>query len=174
MGRKKIIITIVVVVVVIVAIGVYYVAKGGFTKKQRYENCAKTCEEIMFNESNIPACKQECESITGYSPTAGTTKTTNTNTQKTTNSAKNYNANANVDVVNTSSSNANSTSVIDASAEFYCEWSWPQKIIYKNTKEVVKGCTYDRPWCYYADFSYENVSCCSDAEHTDCITLPDL
>ena len=98
MGRKKIIIIIVVVVVIIGAVGIYYVAKGGFTKKQRYENCAETCEEIMFNESNIPACKKECESITDYSPTAETIK--NTNTQKTTNTVKNTNTSTNTTATN--------------------------------------------------------------------------
>jgi len=329
MGRKKIIIIVVVVVVIVGAAGIYYIAKGGFNKKQRYENCAETCEEIMFLESNIPACKKECESITGYSPTAETSK--NTNTQITINAAKNINTvkNTNTTVntntasnTNTATStslipstsvlgndlekidtykannedyircpynetvfyetgeilddadyaigvtkcrtedeaeeqfedktsssifstifpsygdesvesgsedeisktenikfrlgiyyvdilgqgldcektvvedlaqkmenylsgqsqtttninavNTNATSVIDTSAEFYCEWSWPQKIIYKDTKEVVKRCTSSRPWCNSTDFAYENVGCCKDREHTDCITLPNL
>jgi len=182
MTKKKITILIIVVVVLIIGVvGIYYVAKGGFTDKQRYENCAETCEELMFNESNIPQCKKECESITEYSPTADETKETDaptttkvTNTAKNTNNKKiNLNTAATVNK-NTTTSNINTEVEIDQNAEFYCGWEWPQEIIYRDTGEVVKACTYTRPWCNYDDYSYENAGCCSDRAHTDCVTLPNL
>jgi len=194
MSKKKSILIIVVVVVVLLAVGIYYVVRGGFTGKQRYENCMETCYDLLLMNSSKAYCSEECTEVAGYNPdateepelinelknvnkninTANTntavntnvnTRTTNsTNTTVNTNKATNTNATANLNV-----------SVIDyENITYYCEWSWPQKIINKETKEVIKACTSSRPWCNTADGTYENVGCCKDREHTDCLTVAEL
>ncbi len=54
--------------------------------------------------------------------------------------------------------------------EYYCEWSWPQKIINKNTSEVLWPCTLDRPYC-----NSGTTYCCKYNEetekHYDCIDM---
>lgn len=187
--KKKTILIIVGVVIIIGVVGLYFVYKGGFTKKQRFENCMETCDEILLTNTFKQYCDDKCTEVTGYEPSADEvkeirdeiqSKTTNTatstNTTKNTNTAVNTNTKTNINAtanVNRTS-NTNTAVTIDKNAAFYCEWSWPQKIIYKDTKEVVKKCTSSRPWCNTADFTYANVGCCSDREHTDCITLPGL
>lgn len=123
----------------------------GFTKQQKYEKCAKNCEEIMLLEADIPACKLRCEEITGYSPSTGETSDT--------------------------SEEGSSTDVEDIT--YGCEWSWPQKIINSETEEVIYACTYDRPYCKYGDHTYENVACCEgfdevEEEHLNCTPLSEL
>lgn len=50
----------------------------GFTKKQKYESCARICDRDIGNSSNIPACKWRCEEMTEYIPQgAGTVSTEN-------------------------------------------------------------------------------------------------
>jgi len=181
--KKKTIFIIVGVFVIIGVVGLYFVYKGGFTKKQRFEHCMETCDEILLTNSFKQYCDDKCTEVTGYEPTADEvkeirdeiqSKTTNTaankNTAKNTNTAVNTNISTNINTA----TNVNTTAANLEDLEYYCEWSWPQKIIYKDTKKVIQSCTYDLPWCYYADYTYENVGCCADREHTDCITLPDL
>lgn len=181
--RKKTILIIVGVVVIIGVVGLYFVYKGGFTKKQRFENCMETCDEILLTNSFKQYCDDKCTEVTGYEPSAAEvkkirdeiqSKKTNTaankNTAKNTNTAANTNTKTNINAV----TNVNTTAANLEDLEYYCEWSWPQKIIYKDTKKVIQSCTYDLPWCNYADYTYENVGCCADQEHIDCIALPDL
>jgi len=183
--KKKTILIIVGVIVIIGVVGLYFVYKGGFTKKQRFENCIKTCEEILLTNTFKQYCDDKCTEVTGYEPTAAEvkkirdeieSKTTNTNTKTSTNTTKNTNTavNTNTKTNINAAANVNITAANLEDLEYYCEWSWPQKIIYKDTKKVIQSCTYDLPWCYSADYTYENVACCADREHTDCITLPYL
>ncbi len=62
--------------------------------------------------------------------------------------------------------------------QYYCQWSWPQKIINKATNAVVYSCTSARPYCYYGDYSYENAACCkynsTTKVYSDCLKLPTL
>ncbi|MCX6702182.1 MAG: hypothetical protein NTX96_03255 [Candidatus Zambryskibacteria bacterium] len=73
-----------------------------------------------------------------------------------------------------------STSVTPStsSTEYYCQWSWPQKITNKTTSAVIYSCTSARPYCNYADYKYENVGCCkynsTTKVYSDCIKLPSL
>ncbi len=174
--KKKVTLIITAIIVVGLSVGIFYVARGGFTAKQRYNNCAETCRELMILNSSIPFCLTECEDITGYSPSASEKEeaanrnTSTTNTSTTTNTSK-----TNTSTTNTSNQNTNTVSVEDyEDREYYCEWVWPQEIIDKDTSVVIYSCTSDMPWCYYADNQYANVGCCSDKEHTDCTLLPDL
>jgi len=62
---------------------------------------------------------------------------------------------------------------------YYCEWSWPQKIINKDTKEIVEFCTPLKPYCNKADGSYEKVGCCERYDKTtenyvNCTLLKDI
>jgi hypothetical protein len=50
--------------------------------------------------------------------------------------------------------------------EYYCKWVWPQKIINKDTAEILWPCSNDYPYCF-SGYS----QCCSDAGHTDCIEM---
>lgn len=54
--------------------------------------------------------------------------------------------------------------------EYYCEWSWPQKIIDKNTGEVLWPCTGTRPYCKAG-----TTECCRyDSRlrrHFDCVDM---
>ena len=57
--------------------------------------------------------------------------------------------------------------------EYHCEWSWPQKIINKNTSEVLWNCDYTRPYCKSG-----TPECCKHTEelgHYDCVdkSIPD-
>jgi len=168
-------------VIIIGAVGLYYIYKGGFTKKQRFENCMETCDELLFTNTYKQYCDEKCTEVTGYEPSADEVKkirdeitNSSTNTSVNKNTATKTNTTANVNTSINVNGTTNTTVTIDKNAAFYCEWSWPQKIIYKDTEEVVKRCTSSRPWCNTADSTYTNVGCCSDRYHTDCITLPDL
>lgn len=178
--KKKTTLIIVAVLIIAGGAGLFYVVKGGFTAKQRYNKCAETCEELMFNESNIPQCKLECEDITGYNPTAkkeetSKQETTNTSSTTTTNTSINTSViNTSTVNTNTSSTNSNINTEDYEDREYYCNWVWYQEIIDNNTKELIYECTSSYPWCNSADRTFENVGCCSDKEHTDCITLPNL
>ncbi len=150
------IIGIIVAVLFVIGLLLYY-KSAGFTKKQKYENCAETCEKMMFHSSNIPLCKMRCEEITGYTPAEEVKK----------------------EKKDSEPPEPDDTAEAKGDAEYYCEWSWPQKIIEKASGKVVFPCTYERPWCDPADRSYENVACCSDNDDdkklkTGCIKLPDL
>jgi len=193
--RSKIIIA--VVVVIIIAFGLLVLwSSGGITKKGRFTKCMEVCYELMFMESSKQWCPEECTNETGFEPTSSelteiiaeinneeaeeeneTEKkesTSNNNTSSAVNvnnAATNTNSSLNR---NTNSSNVNAASEVDESADFYCEWSWPQKIIYRDTKEVVVACSSSRPWCDKADGTYDKVGCCTDQEHTDCTSLDNL
>lgn len=132
----------------------YFYFFVGITPEQKYNKCADNCEELMFMESNIPICKLECEEISGYSPSEETSPDIK---EKTEQEGVETGGNTGADV-------------------YYCEWVWPQKIIIKDTKEVVKECTYDRPYCNPADGTFDNVGCCEreNEEYTNCVYLPDL
>ena len=150
--KKGVVIVLVIVGVLALIIGglvfAYFYFFVGITPKQKYEKCAENCEEIMLLESNIPACKVRCMQISGYDPSTET-QTPQTDEEESENQARDY----------------------------YCQWSWPQKIIDRDTKEVVYTCTYAKPYCNYADGSYENVGCCTDVvndEHINCTKLSDL
>ena len=181
MKRKKIILIIVGVIVVIGITGLYFVSKGGFTKKQRFDNCMESCDELLLTNTFKQYCDEKCAEVTGYEPTAAEVKEirdkiqaekTNTNTTTATNTVKNANTTTSTNTNTGTKTNVNISFADYKDREYYCEWSWPQKIIDKNTKEVIQECTSSLPWCYYADYTYENVGCCSDKEHTDCTTLP--
>ena len=204
MSKKKTMPIIVVVIVVLLAVGIYYVARGGFTGKQRYENCMETCYDLLFMNSSKVYCSGECTEDTGYNPdateeqelinelknankntntanvNAGTTRTTNTasnkNTNTKTNTINNTNAIANTNTATNTNTTANvNTPTIDyENITYYCEWSWPQKVINKDTQEVIKACTSSRPWCNTADGTYEKVGCCKDREHMECLTVAEL
>ena len=54
--------------------------------------------------------------------------------------------------------------------ELYCEWSWPQKVIYKDSGAVVSACSSARPYCN-RDAALEGYAqCCKRAneEYYDC------
>ncbi|MBU0597931.1 hypothetical protein KKF61_02950 [Patescibacteria group bacterium] len=189
MNKKTIIILVVLVVVIGGAVSVYLWSSGGVTKKGQWEQCYEVCFDLMFTNTFKQVCDEQCAEETGYEPTAVEVKEikdkiegaeskeeTNTNSTKNTNVVKNTNTavNKNTAVNINTSSNVNITSVNPEGREYYCEWSWPQKIIDKDTKEVIEPCTYEWPWCNYADYSYTQAGCCTNREHTDCITLPNL
>jgi len=187
MSKKKIILIIVVVVVVLLAVGIYYVVRGGFTDKQRYENCMETCYDLLFMESSKAYCSEECTEVTGYNPdtseeqelinklkNANVNKSTNTNTSTSTTNSTNTTVNTNTAINTNTAVNVNTSAVDYENLTYYCEWSWPQKIINKETEDVIKTCTSSRPWCNKADGTYENVGCCADRAHTDCLTVAEL
>lgn len=193
MSKKKIILIIVVVVVVLLAAGIYYVARGGFTGKQRYENCMEACYDLLLMDSSKQYCSEECTEVTGYNPEAAeeqklnnelknVDKKTNTNTTNANTSTTNANIAVNTASNINSSLNRNTGVQVNANIvvydyenlEYYCEWSWPQKIIDMETKDVIKACTSSRPWCNRADGTYENVGCCADRAHTNCLTVAEL
>jgi len=132
----------------------------GFTQAQKYDRCARACEEIMISESNIPLCKMRCEEITGYNPRKA---------------KKVQKAPAPLKPADQPKVIATPISEDD----YYCAWGWPQTIIKRKSKEVVFQCPHERPWCNYADFKVENVGCCaklSDDQKAkiDCVALPEL
>ncbi len=52
-------------------------------------------------------------------------------------------------------------------SQYYCEWSWPQKIIYNDSGMAKWICTYERPYCQLT-----TTKCCKYAEgtgHYDCM-----
>ena len=175
---KKVLKIIAWIVGILILFGIFgYYRSVGFTKKQKYENCAETCEKIMFQSSNIPLCKMRCVEITNYNPSLEEKKEKKPKTPDT--------ASTQSSAVETRSSASQGNeitekdTVIDQKAEYYCEWSWPQKIIERETKKVIFPCTSERPWCDPADRTYGNVACCRELDKTkmiktDCIKLPEL
>lgn len=150
--KKGVVIILVIIGLLVIIVGglvfAYFYFFVGITPKQKYEKCAKNCEEIMLLESDIPACKVRCMQITGYDPSTET-QVPQTEEEEETNEGR----------------------------EYYCAWVWPQKIIDKDTQEVIYTCTYALPYCDYADGTYENVGCCGGVvgdEHVNCTKLPDL
>ncbi len=54
--------------------------------------------------------------------------------------------------------------------EYYCQWSWPQKIINKNTSEVLWICPLQTPYCKATTTNcckYNNIT----KTHYDCIDM---
>jgi len=136
---------------------IIYAVFFGITKKQKFVKCVETCREMLTQESNKRHCESECEKITGYSAdlVSQSTPATETGSQE---------------QVNDSESN---------DITYYCEWSWPQKIINKDTKEVIEFCIPEKPYCNKADGSYEKVGCCEDYDeatetHVNCTLLKDI
>lgn len=167
MSTKKIIILALVLVFLIGgAAATYYFVKGGFTKKQQYENCVADCKDLLILEGSKTACGPRCTEITGYTPEDFESDKQEPPPKNQTSTGKEGEDEKEAD--------ASTSETIDPNKEYYCEWVWPQKIIEKETKKVVKSCTMNQPWCYYADFKYENVGCCEDEDHTNCTTLPNL
>lgn len=142
----------------------YYYFFVGFTPEQKYEKCAKTCEDIMLREADIPACKAECSRLHKYTPSSAEEKPKETTSTETSSSK-------------TKEDSADTENAEDI--EYYCEWSWPQQIINKETKKLVYACPYAKPWCNPADYKYENVGCCATYDDvtktkSDCTNLPEL
>lgn len=180
MSRKKIIIPSV-VAAIILGLGLLFWGSYGFTPKSRFTHCMIDCYDLMILESSKQYCPGKCTEIHKFNPTAeelnqiiakinNENVNTNKSTAKNTNAAKKVNASTNTN----SSINTNADETDHRSREYYCEWAWPQKIIDKNTQEVIAECTWDKPWCFFADYTYDKVGCCDEAEHINCITLPNL
>jgi hypothetical protein len=126
----------------------------GFTAKKKYENCAKTCEKVMINESNIPACKLRCEEITSYSPSQ------DKSTKKT-------------------SPTPSGTSSKSGSDYYVCEWSWPQKVLNKDTGKIAIACPKTYPWCHSKDLTENGAGCCETVneqtmQYSNCKTIAEL
>jgi len=160
-AKKIIIVILVLLLLLLIGAGCIYYKFWGVTKKQKYERCAAACEEYMTHAENIPECQQECYRIVDYQkPTADTGEP-----------AKNkVKDKANIEIPTIGTKKAGQD-------EYYCEWSWPQSIITKDSKKVVQPCNSERPYCNYADYTYENVSCCETAvnkEYFNCVTLPEM
>lgn len=174
---KKVLKIIAWIVGILILFGIFgYYKSVGFTKKQKYENCAETCEKIMLMSSNIPLCKMRCVEISNYDPSLEEKKEEK---PKATNTAKKTAPDSEQTGDETVEVSHGVPATIDQKAEYYCEWSWPQKIIERETKKVVFPCTSERPWCDPADRTYGNVACCRELDKTktlktDCIKLPDL
>jgi len=159
---KKILLVIIIIIFLIIALlifGYYYTT--GFTKKQQYYKCADVCKQMMIFEADIPICKLKCEQVSGYKPPV----------EKKENKAKS--------VAKPTEKTETVKEQPKLIGDYYCSWSWPQVIIKKSTKEDVFRCTDERPWCDFADGTYEKVGCCKNydgetKQKTDCITLPDL
>ncbi|MFH1367008.1 MAG: hypothetical protein ABIH38_03395 [Patescibacteria group bacterium] len=195
MSQKKIIILSIVAVIVL-GLGLLVWGSYGFTSKSRFTHCMRDCYDLMILESSKQYCPGKCTEIHKFEPTAeelnqiiaeinnenvntssvkntNTKANTNTNTAKNTNTVVNINAATN-SALNLNISNTNTGERAYEDRSYYCNWVWYQEIIDKDTKELIYECPASRPWCNYADYTYENVGCCSDAAHTDCITLPNL
>lgn len=183
MARKKTLIIGSIIAVPVLVLIVIVLVQRGVTPKQRYTSCMRDCYDLMIQESSKQYCPGRCTEITKWQPTAAEInevinkitgkKTTTTNTKAVKNTATtNTNTTDTAPTVYTHAINTNAA--VDQNGQFYCNWVWPQEIINKDTKDLVQECSFDRPWCDYADYSYSNVGCCTDAEHTDCITLPNL
>lgn len=152
---------IVVIILLVIIIGLGVAGYGyffGFTKKQKYVRCADTCEKAMLNEGNIPLCKIHCEEITNYNPR----KDTATKTATPTPTAK-----------------VTTGTTTTTQSQYGCEWSWPQKVINNNTKEVIQSCDSLRPYCKYGVTEQKDLACCTSAvknaagatTYTDCQTI---
>lgn len=158
---------IVLIIILIIFLGggfLIYWKFWGITKKQKYEKCAKTCEDIMLLESDIPMCKQKCIQITGFSPSPTPTP------QKTATPGK---------TITPTSQKSSTSSNVYANIELTCNYVWPQQIVEKGTQTLVLICPGVRPWCRPGNGTYQDISCCKDyseatKEKTDCVKLPDL
>jgi hypothetical protein len=143
-----------IVIIIGLLIFLYYYFFVGITKKAKYEKCAKTCEDAMLLESNIPVCKQKCEEIAEYDPA------TNSSTTPTGSQSK--------------------TEESESGDKLYdCQYVWPQQIVEKGTAKLVLSCPSIRPWCRPGDGTREDISCCADyseitKEKTDCKKLSEL
>ncbi|MDD5040521.1 MAG: hypothetical protein PHY34_05230 [Patescibacteria group bacterium] len=182
MAKKNIVRIVVVVCILVGAAALYFVFRGGLTDKQRFENCMETCYEVVLSDSSKQYCPEQCTKNTGYQPTgpeimdiianinhtAATTKTV----QPATNTAVNTNHSANTNTQRTTNAVLNPNAA--PGTQYYCNWVWPQEVIDYISKEVVTKCSDERPWCNYGDYTYETAGCCTDAAHTDCVTLPNL
>ncbi len=190
---KKILKIIGIILAIIITIGILGYSKFvGFTKKSKYKNCAETCEKIMFNKSNIPACKTECKKITGYTPISesepsftkpSSTEATEVSVTEPRPTEPPKPKTKKPDTTTTETTVAPQSAPRDKGAapqsEYHCEWSWPQKIIIRDTKKVIFECPSEKPWCDYADRQYKNVGCCTDYDEdtktkSNCTKLPEL
>ena len=175
---KKVLKIIAWIVGILILFGIFgYYKSVGFTKKQKYENCAETCEKIMLQSSNIPLCKMRCAEIADYDSSSEEKKKEKPKTPDTAKKTAPDSRQAGDEAVE--ASHGMPATVIDQKAEYYCEWSWPQKIIEKDSAKVIFACPSERPWCDSADRKYENVGCCGNHDEgkkikTDCIKLPEL
>jgi len=179
--RKKILIA--VPLVLILGIGILIWGSYGFTRKSRFTHCLRDCYDLMLIESDKQLCPGRCTEIHKFNPTAqeldeiiAKIENKNTNTKKpSTNTTKTSNANStNASSATNSAANTNINLADYQNRSYYCNWVWYQEIIDKDTKELIYECPGSQPWCYYADYTFEKVGCCVDAEHTDCTTLPNL
>ena len=141
------------IILVLGALGaIIYHNTFGFGAKKKYENCMKACEKAIINESNLPACKIRCEEITGYSP-----------------------------IREKSGKKATSApSAISNNDDYYlCEWSWPQRVLNKQTGEIAVSCPRTHPWCHSKDLTKDGAGCCEfvneqTMEYTNCLTIAEL
>jgi hypothetical protein len=184
MSKRKIIF-ITTPAVIVIGVGILIWGSYGFTPKSRFTHCMRDCYDLMILESSKQYCPGKCTEIHKFNPTAAElnkiiaeienknintdTAKTNTNTAAKTNTAQASNTNS-----QTNSTQAANTNTDYQNRSYYCEWSWPQKIIDKDTQEVIYECEWQRPWCFFADYTYEKVGCCLQADHVNCTTLPDL
>ncbi len=186
MKKKTIIILSIAGLFIVGAVLIYLWSSGGITKKGQWERCYEVCYDLMITNTYKQACDEQCTEETGYSPTAAEVNEARkrlegedeeevaTETNKNTASKTSANADVGQPTMTNTKTNVNTETVDPEDRQYYCEWSWPQKIIDKDTKEVIKACTFDTPWCNKADGTYEKIGCCADQEHTDCILLEDL
>jgi len=121
----------------------------GVTKKQKYLKCIHTCEKTLILQSDKHYCPSRCQKVTHYQDPTA------------------------------NSPNKADTQIKNNNVIYYCEWSWPQKIINKETKKVVKSCSNQEPYCNKADGSYEKVSCCKNYDkitqtYNECTFLKDM
>ena len=183
MSRKNILAVGSAVSIVAIAAFVFITVRGGVTPREQYTTCMRDCYGLMIQESSKQYCPGRCTEITEWQPTGPqineviaeiTGKKTNTTTTASNKNAATVYTNSTITNTTTYTHATNTNAAVDQNGQFYCNWVWPQEIIDKDTKDLVKACTSKRPWCNYADYSYENVGCCTDAAHTDCVTLPNL
>lgn len=163
----KALIIIVVIFVVLVGLGVlaYFYFFVGFTSEQKYAKCLNTCREVMLRDEDIPACYQRCAELYGHHANIDAEQGINqSKTPTPTPSVSKSSSPAPSDLQNTA---------LD------CEYVWPQKIVKKDSRELVYWCSSAKPWCNPADNTYENIGCCANysettKQKTDCTLLPDL
>jgi len=133
----------------------------GFTAKDKYGKCYKSCAGLMLRTEDIPMCEMKCSEMYKYEPSpTPTAKTSAKTTSK------------------TSISPSASTS-INPTLEYSCNYVWPQEIIEKVSQKLIYACPAAMPWCSPVDNKYENISCCTTLEadqktKTGCTTLPNL
>jgi len=192
MNKKKIFIGLGIIVVVGIVL-LFLWSGGGVTQKGQFSKCMEVCYDLLIMESSKAYCPEQCTIDTGFDPTQAeldeiiaditntevetetkktNTASTNTKTANTNKSSTNINTTSNQNI--NTAVNTNTSIEVDQSAEFYCEWSWPQKIIYRDTEAVVVSCSLSQPWCNRADGTYDNMGCCTDKKHLDCTNLGDL